>query len=101
MIQKNENYNLNIMEKKCVQMKKSICQIIKNNNKGIGFFVLIKSDEKNYIPVFISNNNIIDENDIKNEININIVLNNESQNIILSIKDYIKYRYLFIYNLII
>ena len=69
VIKMNENYNLNQMDKICVQMRKSICQIIKNNNKGIGFCVLIKYDKNNYIPVLITNNIIIDENDIKNEIN--------------------------------
>lgn len=76
------NLNLKKIEKIKNQMNKSICCIIKNNDIiGNGFFALIKKENK-FISLLITNNNIINENDINNEINIIIVLyNNQAKNI--------------------
>ena len=49
------------------QMENCICKIVKNNGKkGTGFFCSIPfPDKNNLLNVLITNNHILDENDIK------------------------------------
>jgi len=50
------------------QMENCICKIVKDNGeKGTGFFCSIPfPDENNLLKVLITNNHILNENDIKN-----------------------------------
>jgi len=66
-------------EKILNQMKKNICKIYKKGGwKGTGFFCQINYN-KNKIPVIITNNHIIDENDIKKNNMIEISINNDNE----------------------
>ena len=64
---------LNIID----QMNNSICRIL-NKGKGNGFFTKIPFHSK-LLPVLITNNHIIDQNDIINNIKIIIYLNNDKK----------------------
>ena len=58
------------------QMKKCICQIyLKDGNKGTGFFCKIPFDN-NLLPVLITNNHVLNENDIENNKKIELSINN-------------------------
>ena len=50
------------------QMENCICKIVKDNGKkGTGFFCKIPfPDENNLLEVLITNNHVLNENDIKN-----------------------------------
>ena len=56
-------------------MNNSVCRIY-NKSKGTGFFTKIPYKNK-LLPVLITNNHIIDENDIKANKNITIYINND------------------------
>ena len=44
------------------QMEKNICKIKIGNNRGTGFFCKVPfPDENNMLPVFITNNHVIDD----------------------------------------
>ena len=58
------------------QMKKCVCKIYKGELKGTGFFTRIPYKKK-LLSVLITNNHILNENDISNGKTINISLNNE------------------------
>ena len=47
------------------QMKKCICQIYQDDKKGTGFFCQIPF-LNNLLPVLITNNHVLNENDIEN-----------------------------------
>ena len=57
------------------QMNNCVCRIY-NNGNGTGFFTKIPYKSK-LLPVLITNNHIINENDIKNNKMITIYLNND------------------------
>ena len=59
------------------QMKQNVCKICKNDGiKGTGFFCKIPLSQNNkYIPVFITNNHVIDQDYINNQKEIIIKLN--------------------------
>ena len=60
------------------QMKKCVCKIIKDNIKGTGFFVKIPYKDK-LKKVLITNNHILNKNDIQNNKLISISINNEEK----------------------
>ena len=59
------------------QMNNSVCRIY-NNGEGTGFFTKIPYDTK-LLPVLITNNHIINQNDINNNINITFYINNDKK----------------------
>ena len=61
------------------QMRKNICKIcLKDGSKGTGFFCQIPFPNKdNLLPVFITNNHLINENFLKNEKYIIVSINND------------------------
>ena len=65
------------------QMMNCICKIVKDNGKkGTGFFCKFPFHNKNnLLYVLITNNHILDENDIKNEKIIKFIMINKEQNI--------------------
>ena len=69
------------IEKILFQMKKCICKIYqKDGTKGTGFFCKIPfPDEDNLLPVLITNNHVIGQNDLTNHNIIEITLNNEKE----------------------
>ena len=93
-IKDNLNFNLNQMNLISKQMQKSICKITKNKNRisseesflEFGFFIKIKYNQSDYIPLLIANNKIIDEKDISQEISIEINFNIDNKNIKKNIK---------------
>ena len=58
------------------QMKKCVCKIHKGETKGTGFFARIPYNNE-FIKVLITNNHILNNNDIKEGNNIIISLNND------------------------
>ena len=69
------------------QMENCICKIYQNDKKGTGFFCKIPFlDKNNSLYVLITNNHILNENDIENNKGIKIILNNKEQKIIKEIK---------------
>ena len=62
------------------QMKNGICKIyLKNGTKGTGFFSKISNQTKtNYLNVLITNNHILNENDIKIGSKIEFSLNDDN-----------------------
>ena len=68
-------------EKILFQMKNCICKIHKSNGvNGTGFFCKIPfNHNSNLLPVLITNNHIIDENDIKQNKKIYITINDEKE----------------------
>ena len=62
------------------QMKNSLCKIkCSNGGYGIGFFCKIPiSDKLNFLPVLITNNHILNKNDISNGKTINLLINDEN-----------------------
>ena len=69
-----EPVSLKGTEKIIDQMNNAICRIYYNNRKGIGFFIKIPSKTL-LLPVLITNNHIINEDDILINENISIYLN--------------------------
>ena len=65
------------------QMENCICKIVKDNGqKGTGFFCNIPfPDKNNLLNVLITNNHILNENDIKNDKIIKLIMYNKGQNI--------------------
>ena len=76
------------MEKIIEQMKKTVCKIVKKNGeKGTGFFCRIPFPYKDYIiPALITNNHVLNENDIENGKSIEITFNDdkETKNILIN-----------------
>ena len=71
-------------EKILFQMKNCICKIYKNNGTGSGFFCKIPyPDQSNLLNVLITNNHVLNENDLKNN---NIIKYSLKDNIIRKIK---------------
>ena len=71
------------------QMKNCICRIIKDNGeKGTGFFATIpfSNNTNNLLNVLITNNHILDENDIENDKTINLIMYKEERAIEKKIK---------------
>lgn len=78
------------------QMKNnSVCQICKKDGiKGTGFFCKVPLSKDEYLPVFITNNHMIDEKDLKEENDISIKINNGQKKYIsksISLKKTFKY----------
>ena len=64
------------------QMEKNICKIYDNNNKtGTGFFCKIpkNGDECDLMRVLITNNHVLDENDISINKTIEFSINNDNE----------------------
>jgi len=70
------------------QMENCICKIIKDDGKkGTGFFCIIPFPERNnLLNVLITNNHILNENDIENDKIIKLIMYNKEQNIEKEIK---------------
>ena len=70
------------------QMENCICQIVKEDGrKGTGFFSTIPFPGKNnLLNVLITNNHILNENDIENNKIIKLIMYNKEQNIEKEIK---------------
>ena len=62
------------------QMKNCICQIDSKNGKGTGFFCKIPI-YNNFLPVLITNNHILNENDIEDNNTIKLCIYNEIKKI--------------------
>ena len=79
-------------EKILRQMKKSVCKIFKKDGqKGTGFFCKIPLNSKIYLPTFITNNHIIDEQYLNKENDILIKWNDGKNTTSLNFKN--KFRY--------
>ena len=65
------------------QMENCICKIVKDDGqKGTGFFCTIPfPDEKNLLNVLITNNHVLNENDIENDNIIKFIMYNKEKNI--------------------
>ena len=70
------------------QMENCICKIIKNNGrKGTGFFSKIPfPDKNNLLNVLITNNHILNQNDIQNNKVIKLIMNDKGKKIQKEIK---------------
>ena len=66
-----------------------MCRIY-NNDNGTGFFIKIPYKSK-LLPVSITNNHIINENDIKNNKMITIYLNNDKIEMLFKIDYWIRW----------
>ena len=67
-------------EKILFQMKNTICKIHKKNGIfGSGFFCKIKYNENELLPILITNNHVLNENDIKDNNIIFITINDEEE----------------------
>ena len=77
-----EPVSLEGTEKILFQMKNSICKIHKSNgSNATGFFCKIKYfNEQNLLPVLITNNHVLNEDDIADKKNVFITINNEKEN---------------------
>ena len=75
------NENLTLKE----QVKKSVCEIIKEDGYGLGFFCKIIFEE-NEICCLFSNNHVISDQMISNEDRLAIKLNNKIFKILLKVK---------------
>jgi len=61
------------------QMRNCICKIIKNNGSGTGFFCKIPyPDQSNLLKVLITNNHVLNENDIQSNNRIRFTLKADS-----------------------
>ena len=79
------------------KIEKSICQVVKDKEYGIGFFCKIKYPNKlNEIYCLITNNHIITKDMLINNKNIEIILNNKNIKISLVLNKK-KFKYLFIF----
>ena len=77
-----EPVSLDGTEKILFQMKNSICKIHKSKgSNATGFFCKIKYfTEQNLLPVLITNNHMLNEDDIADKKNVFITINNEKEN---------------------
>ena len=83
-----EGEKLEIMKSKIFleKIEKSICQVVKDKEYGIGFFCKIKYPNKlNEIYCLITNNHIITKDMLINNKNIEIILNNKNIKITLNL----------------
>ena len=63
-----------------VQMKKCICKIYKNGETGTGFFCKIPyPNQSKLLTVLITNNHVLNENDLKNNNKIRFTLKDDEQ----------------------
>ena len=67
------------------QMKNCVCRIY-NNQRGTGVFTKIPYKDK-MLPVLITNNHIIDENDLKDNNIINLSINNNEEKRIIKLDE--------------
>ena len=72
------------------QMKYGVCKILKNKGMGTGFFVKISLDGKK-LPVLITNNHVIDQDDIDKNIIVTLKLNNYKISKNISLKNRLMY----------
>ena len=75
----NKEKKLEKTEKIVNQMKKCVCKIYSNSSTGTGFFTKIPYKNE-FIKVLITNNKILDENEIKNNNIITYIINNNEKN---------------------
>ena len=69
------------------QMENCICKIFQNEKKGTGFFCKIPFPDKyNLLNVLITNNHILNENDIENNKIIKLIVRDGKQKVIKEIK---------------
>ena len=62
------------------QMKNSVCKIIKcDGDKGTGFFCRIPYNNFNLLPVLITNNHVLNEDDIQNNKKIEFTINDDKK----------------------
>ena len=80
-----ENLTLKMSKILSEKAERSVCEIIKDNGYGSGFFSKIKLDG-NEICCLFSNNHVINENMLLNDDNIKIKLNKEIYNISLKLE---------------
>ena len=74
------------------QMKSSVCQVLtKDRGKGTGFFTKIPFLKGDYIPVFITNNHIIDQKFLNKENEIKIKIKNGSIINSINLRNVFKY----------
>ena len=73
-----ESISLKKTEKIIEQMKNAICRIYNKNKIGTGFFIRIPYKTE-LLPVLITDNHIINIDDILNKTNISIYLNNDKK----------------------
>ena len=71
-----ESVTLKTTEKILFQMNNCICRVYNNNRNGSGFFVKIPY-KTNMLPVLITNNHVINIDDILNKSIISIYINND------------------------
>ena len=71
--------SINLKELKTIsnQMEKCVCKINKNGEQGSGFFCKVRINENKFLPFLITNNHIIDLEDIKTHKTINISINDD------------------------
>ena len=63
------------------QMENCICKIYQNGKKGTGFFCKIPfPDKNNLLNVMITNNHVLNQNDIENNKVIKIIMYNKKEN---------------------
>ena len=75
------------------QMESCICKLTVNENQGTGFFCKIPfPDLNNLLPVFITNNHIIDKDYLyKNNSKISLKIKNENEEICINLNERMKY----------
>ena len=74
------------------QMEKNICKIKIGNNRGTGFFCKVPfPDENNMLPVFITNNHVIDDKILKQQNSTIAISSIFFENKIINLNDRIKY----------
>ena len=72
------------------QMKNCVCRVcLKNGSKGSGFFCKIPISHNKHLPVFVTNNHVINENYLKEETIIILQINDGKKNNLkkLTLKD--------------
>lgn len=89
-----ENYPKSVNSEKMsiilTQMEKTICKVkLENDNYGTGFFcnIPIFNDWNSLLRVFITNNHIINKNDIRTGKNIKLSINNDKKYINITIDE--------------
>jgi len=82
-----KSINLNELKRISNQMENCVCKIKKNGKEGTGFFCKIPIEEDTSLPVLITNNHVLNENDIKPNNNIDISINDDKNPKVIYIKD--------------
>ena len=72
-----EAMSIQSMEKILYQMRNCVCKILHGEINGTGFFIKMPFHKNKLLNVLITNNHILNEEDIKDGKNISVSLNNE------------------------